>query len=146
MTRLGRDEILALIPHGGAMCLLDEVLEWDAASVRCLSHRYRASDNPLRRADGTLGTACGIEIAAQAMAVHGRLMASAEGLPVPGYLVSLRDVRLAKSRLNEAAGSLTISATRLMGDARGATYVFSVTNQEIEMLSGRATVLFGTVA
>ena len=146
MTRLGRDEILALIPHGGAMCLLDEVLEWDAASVRCLSHRYHASDNPLRRADGTLGSACGIEIAAQAMAVHGRLTAPAEGQPVPGYLVSLRDVRLASSRLDEEAGSLTISATLLMGDARGATYIFSVTNQEREMLSGRATVLFGTAA
>ena len=46
MTRLDRDEILTLIPHGGAMCLLDEVLDWDATSVRCLSHRYRASDNP----------------------------------------------------------------------------------------------------
>ncbi len=146
MTRLGRDEILTLIPHGGAMCLLDEVLDWDAASVRCLSHRYRASDNPLRRTDGTLGSACGIEIAAQAMAIHGRLTAPAEGTPVPGYLVSLRDVRLAKSRLDDAEGPLTIRATRLMGDTRGATYVFSVTNQEIEMLSGRATVLFGTAA
>lgn len=146
MTHLDRDEILTLIPHGGAMCLLDEVLDWDATSVRCLSHRYRASDNPLRRADGTLGSACGIEIAAQAMAVHGRLTASAEGQPMPGYLVSLRDLRLARSRLDEAPGSLTISATRLMGDARGATYVFSVTNQEIDMLSGRATVLFGAAA
>lgn len=146
MTRLGRDEILTLIPHGGAMCLLDEVLDWDAVSVRCLSHRYRAPDNPLRRADGTLGSACGIEIAAQAMAVHGRLTAPAEGAPVPGYLVSLRDVLLARSCLDAATGSLTIKATRLMGDVRGATYAFSVTDQEIDMLSGRATVLFGTIA
>ena len=101
MTRLGRDEILTLIPHGGAMCLLDEVLDWDAAAIHCLSHRYRAPDNPLRRADGTLGSACGIEIAAQAMAVHGRLTAPAEGTPVPGYLVSLRDVRLASPRLDD---------------------------------------------
>jgi predicted hotdog family 3-hydroxylacyl-ACP dehydratase len=146
MTRLGRDEILMLIPHGGAMCLLDEVLEWDAVSVLCLSHRYRASDNPLRRADGTLGSACGIEIAAQAMAVHGRLTAPAEGQPLHGYLVSLREVHLARPRLDEVSGSMTISATRLMGDTRGATYSFSVTNQGIDMLSGRATVLFGTPA
>jgi len=143
MMRLGRDEILTLIPHGGAMCLLDEVLDWDAAAIHCLSYRYRAPDNPLRRADGTLGSACGIEIAAQAMAVHGRLTAPAEGTPVPGYLVSLRDVRVASPRLDMAEGPLTIRATRLMGDARGATYGFSVTDRETDMLSGRATVLFG---
>ena len=144
MMRLSRDAILALIPHGGAMCLLDEVLDWDAAAIHCLSDRYRATDNPLRRADGTLGSACGIEIAAQAMAVHGRLTAPAEGMPVPGYLVSLRDVHLSGPRLDTAAGALTVRATRLMGDARGATYGFSVIDREIEMLSGRATVLFGT--
>ena len=45
MTRLGRDEILALIPHGGAMCLLDVLLNWDADHITCLSHR---AGNPLR--------------------------------------------------------------------------------------------------
>ena len=142
MTRLGRDEILALIPHSGAMCLLDEVLEWDAASVRCLSHRYRASDNPLRRADGTLGTACGIEIAAQAMAVHGRLTAVGDGPPRPGFLVSLRDVRLHAARLDAQAGPLIIMARQLLGDARGAAYEFNVSRAAAELVSGRATVLF----
>jgi len=146
MTRLGRDAILTLIPHGGAMCLLDEVLDWDAACICCLSHRTRAADNPLRRADGTLGSACGIEIAAQAMAVHGRLIGPLEGAPVPGYLVSLRDVRLARPQLDGGGGPLTIHATRLMGDARGATYSFSVSHEGTDMLSGRATFLFGAGA
>jgi predicted hotdog family 3-hydroxylacyl-ACP dehydratase len=141
MSRIGREEILAMIPHGGAMCLLDEVLDWDAASLRCVSHRFLAQDNPLRRADGTLGAACGIEIAAQAMAVHGRLTAPADRPPVPGFLVSLRDVRLSRAVLE--AGPLIISATRLLGDARGARYAFSVAAQGAEMLNGHATVMFG---
>ena len=144
MSRIDRDQILAMIPHEGAMCLLDEILIWDQSSLRCLSYRYRKADNPLRRPDGTLGTACGVEIAAQAMAVHGRLQAAEGGRPVPGYLVSLRDVRLSSTRLDEAAGPLIIDAKLLMGDRSGATYEFAVADEKTEWLSGRATVLFGT--
>jgi predicted hotdog family 3-hydroxylacyl-ACP dehydratase len=139
---IGREEILNMIPHAGAMCLLDEVLNWDAVSVRCLSRRYRNQDNPMRRANGILGAACGIEIAAQTMAVHGRLTAGQSGTPVRGYLVSLRDVKLRTARLDAAEGDLLADAERLMGDANGATYNFRLTAQGVEFLSGRATVLF----
>ena len=62
------------IPHKGRMCLLDEVLSWDA-TPHPLPQRQRTArrDNPLR-AHGRLGAACGIEYAAQAMAVHGALV------------------------------------------------------------------------
>jgi predicted hotdog family 3-hydroxylacyl-ACP dehydratase len=143
MSNILREQILGMIPHAGTMCLLDEVLDWDTSSVRCLSRRYRDTDNPLRRADGMLGTACGIEIAAQAMAVHGRLTAPEGGAPKPGYLVSLRDVSLAAPLLDDAAGPLLIEARLLMGDGSGASYEFAVTSQGTPWLSGRATVLFG---
>jgi predicted hotdog family 3-hydroxylacyl-ACP dehydratase len=137
-----REEILTKIPHAGSMCLLDEVIGWDTEKINCLSHRFAQADNPLRRPDGTLGTATGIEIAAQAMALHGRLTAPAEAAPIPGYLVALRDVQLTAPSL-DTAGPLTITATRLLGDATGATYHFSVTAPHAELLTGRATVLFG---
>jgi predicted hotdog family 3-hydroxylacyl-ACP dehydratase len=147
MSIIERDEILTMIPHAGAMCLLDAVLDWNEHSVRCLSRRYRQQDNPLRRADGVLGAACGIEIAAQAMAVQGRLASGADGRPSGGgYLASLRDVRLHVSRLEAVDGDLIIEAERLMGDARGASYRFTLTAKGIELLSGRATVLFGAGA
>lgn len=142
MTAITRDTILGLIPHGGAMCLLDDVLQWDEAGIICRSLRYAAEDNPLRRADGTLGSAAGIEIASQAMALHGRLSAPVEGSPRPGFLVSLRDVRLRAAILPPDTGPLTIMAQRLLGDARGASYGFTVAAGEDEWLSGRATVLF----
>jgi predicted hotdog family 3-hydroxylacyl-ACP dehydratase len=138
---IGRDQILTMIPHAGAMCLLDEVLRWDALSVRCLSRRYRDADNPLRRGNGTLGAACGIEIAAQAMAVHGGLTAAAAAAPAGGYLVSLRDVRLTTARLDATDGDLLVDAERLLGDAKTALYRFSLAVQGTEMLSGRATVI-----
>ena len=64
------------IPHKGRMCLLDDVLSWDRSRIRCRSAQHRTPDNPLR-AHGRLGAACGIEYAAQAMAVHGALLRSA---------------------------------------------------------------------
>lgn len=145
MSRLTRNEIMAMIPHAGSMGLLDEVLEWDAGHVRCRSQRFAAADNPLRRADGTLGAASGIEIAAQAMAVHGRLTAPADGAPVPGYLVSLRDVHFCASSL-DGAGALTITAEKLLGDANGASYAFTISDEGVTLLSGRAMVMFGASA
>ncbi|MBW4024532.1 MAG: 3-hydroxylacyl-ACP dehydratase [Proteobacteria bacterium] len=142
MTLIARNEILALIPHAGAMCLLDGVESWNDTAIACFSARHAAPDNPLRRSDGSLGAACGIELAAQAMAVHGRLTAPAEGPPRPGFLVSLRDVRLLATTLPPGIGPLTVMARRTMGDARGAAYAFTVAAASNEWLSGRATVLF----
>jgi predicted hotdog family 3-hydroxylacyl-ACP dehydratase len=141
MKPISRTEILAMIPHGESICLLDEVQDWDADWLRCRSQRFLAADNPLRRADGSLGAACGIEIAAQAMAVHGRLTAPQQSAPVPGFLVSVRDVHLAHPWL--ATGPLLIEARRLMGDGRGASYSFTLTAMGTDLLRGRATVMFG---
>ena len=43
---LGREAIAALIPHQGTMCLLEQVLEWDAERVLAVTATHRASDNP----------------------------------------------------------------------------------------------------
>ena len=142
MTMLERDRILGLIPHAGAMCLLDGVESWDEAGIICTSARYAAADNPMRRADGSLGAACGIEIASQAMALHGRLTAAGEGPPRPGFLVSLRDARLRAGMMQPDAGPLTITARQILGDARGASYAFAISAGGEEWVSGRATVLF----
>lgn len=141
MILIDRERIASMIPHSGSMCLLDGVLSWNATSVRCLSRRYRDGDNPMRRADGELGMACGIEIAAQAMAVHGQLIAGNGERPSRGYLASVRDVMFGSRRLDAASGDLVIDAERLMGDAHGATYRFVLASEGIDLLSGRATVL-----
>ncbi len=74
--RLDRAWIERHIPHHGRMCLLDEVIEWNAEHIRCRSGTHRMADHPLR-SHGRLGSACGIEYAAQAMAVHGALAGGA---------------------------------------------------------------------
>jgi predicted hotdog family 3-hydroxylacyl-ACP dehydratase len=137
---LDRERIAALIPHAGAMCLLDGVAEWDSESIRCLSRRHQAADNPLRGADGLRGV-CGIEFAAQAMAVHGQLAGGAAAPARAGYLASVRDVFCRPSRLDLIEGELIIQARRLAGDGRGVIYEFRVSSADIALLGGRATVL-----
>ena len=144
---LNRDDIARRIPHQGRMCLLDQVLAWDSNSIRCEASSHRASDHPLR-AHGRLGAACGVEYAAQAMAVHGALVAGAaageSGAGVPpraGYLASMRSVTLHVERLDTIAGPLTVCAERITGEANSVLYSFTVQTGVQTLLSGRAVVV-----
>ena len=132
-----RDWIESHIPHRDRMCLLDEVLAWDSTFVRCRSTTHRAADHPLR-AHGRLGIACGIEYAAQAMAVHGALLdIKAER----GFLISLRDVVFAAERLDDIESDLLCEATHLGGDAAMTLYKFSLIAADRQLLGGRAAVV-----
>jgi predicted hotdog family 3-hydroxylacyl-ACP dehydratase len=142
MSALEREAIRHLIPHAGAMCLLDTVQRWNDTEIMCLSTHYALPDNPLRRADGTLGAACLIEIASQAMALHGRLRAADNAPPRPGFLVSLRDTTLHIAMLDGTQGPLIINARQLLGDGRGASYEFNVRAEGNVLAEGRAMVLF----
>ena len=137
---LDRVAIAARIPHQGSMCLLDAVLAWDSGQIHCRASSHRQPDNPLRAA-ARLGAACGIEYAAQAMAVHGALLAPAGAPPRPGYLASVRSVQLAVDRLDDLAQDLDIVAERLSGDENNILYHFRVEHAGDLLLSGRAAVM-----
>lgn len=137
---LDRTWIAARIPHQHRMCLLDQVVEWDAARVVCRATSHRDADNPLR-AHGRLGIACGIEYAAQAMAVHGALAAPNDARPRIGYLTSVRDVALNASRLDNVAADLEIEVWRHAGDGNNVLYRFVVRADQVELLHGRAAVM-----
>jgi predicted hotdog family 3-hydroxylacyl-ACP dehydratase len=139
--RLDRDWIAGRIPHAGAMCLLDEVLDWDAERIRCRTRQHRTAGNPLR-AHGRLAAVCGVEFAAQAMAVHGALLAQgASGRPAGGYLASVRNVRIRALRLDDLAGDLVASAVRVGGDGAMVLYEFALADGERVLVDGRATVV-----
>lgn len=142
---LDRAWIAARIPHQGSMCLLDGVAEWSPERIRCTASSHRRSDNPLRDA-GRLGAACGIEYAAQAMAVHGALLADSQGAPRQGFLASARSVELQVDRLDDVAGDLEIVAERLSGDTNNVLYGFTVSGDGRLLLSGRAAVILDAEA
>ena len=144
--QLNRAWIEAHIPHHGRMCLLDEVVNWSSERISCRSGGHRAADHPLR-AHGRLGVACGIEFAAQAMAVHGALIADAlianapDAKPPAGFLASVRAVRLHVARLDDVQSDLICDALRIAGDQGTILYEFEVRSAAAPLLSGRATVL-----
>ena len=137
---LTRADIENLIPHAGAMCLLDSVLYWDSTKIRCASRTHRDAANPLRTG-GQLPALCGIEYAAQAMAAHGGLAGTVTGKPATGYLASLRNVACNDERLDQREGDLVVEAERLMGDETRVIYQFTLRVGEFEVLNGRATVV-----
>jgi len=146
--RLDRLWIERNIPHHGRMCLLDEVVQWDAQHIRCRSGTHRLPDHPLR-SQGRLGVACGIEYAAQAMAVHGALAGgaladAAKGRSEVGFLAGLRDVRLHVLRLDDIESDLICDALLVAGDQGSALYEFAIRSEaeRQRLLSGRATVVF----
>jgi len=128
------------------MCLLDCVKEWDEQRIQCRATSHRAIDNPLR-ANGRLGAACGIEYAAQAMAVHGALLAppNSTGAKV-GYLVSVRGTQLHVPRLDDITADLLVEASCITRSENNILYQFSVSAASVLLLEGRAAVVLNAEA
>jgi predicted hotdog family 3-hydroxylacyl-ACP dehydratase len=137
---IDKTEITRLIPHSGAMCLLDGVLGWDVTRIQCQAATHRSAINPLRRA-GRLGILCGVEYAAQAMALHAALAGDATGRPRRGYLASLRALSCHHDRLDLLPGALLIEVERLHGDVDRVIYSFAVRHEDQVLLDGRAAVV-----
>ena len=135
-----KDAIAKIIPHTGSMCLLDGVLECDIHRIRCISGTHRDADNPMRSGNG-LSALCGIEYAAQAMAVHSMWDRKINEKPQAGYLASLRDVRCKTLYLDTLCDDLIIDVERLMGDQTRAIYHSTLHAGSNDIMSGRATVV-----
>lgn len=137
---IGHDELCRLIPHSGEMCLLDTVLEWGAERIVCTAHTQCQADNPLCR-DGALAVVHGIEYAAQAMAVHGGLLACERGETNPaGFLAAVRDVSWQVESLHQYQ-ELRVEACEQMRSGGSFIYEFRVSAEGQTLLSGRATVM-----
>ena len=136
---IGRDEIQALIPHQGAMCLWDEVVAWDAASIRLRARNHHDPAHPLR-SGGRLHAVHLCEYGAQAMAVHGGLLGAGQPAAA-GMLVALRDVQLHCQRVDDLAGPLHGQATLLAAGGGSQQYAFEIFHQQRLLASGRAAVM-----
>lgn len=150
--------IARLIPHSGSMCLLERLLQWDAQAIHCSTTTHRLPDNPLRTVSGLLAPNL-IEYAAQAMALHGGLIALDEaqrkgeggdegeqgGEPSAGFLASARNVKLAVTRFDDIEGELHLHARRSAGDATQILYEFAAKDAHGRLLAeGRAVVVLNT--
>jgi predicted hotdog family 3-hydroxylacyl-ACP dehydratase len=136
----------ALLPHAGAMCLLDEVSAWSDKAIACRATSHLSPSNPLRRQD-RLATICGAEYGLQAAALHGALLAGGERQPT-GYLSGLNLSRIEAERLDDPAfGALLVTAHIELADRRGLIYGFDLRDENGRLLlEGRGTILFPETA
>jgi predicted hotdog family 3-hydroxylacyl-ACP dehydratase len=136
---LGPDAMRDLVPHAGAMCLLDGVESWDAERIRCVTRQHRSASNPLA-VDGKLSSIHGIEFAAQAMAAHGALIAAGQRATA-GLLLSVRHCRLHQRRLDDIEGPLSVIANLVAGNDDMWMYDFLLQSAARTVVEGRASVL-----
>lgn len=140
MPVLTKADLGGLIPHQGTMCLLDTVEQWDESSIICKASSHNDPTNPLRR-QNQLEAICGLEYAAQAMAVHVGLLAEpGERRQTVGYLGGVKNLTLRVRRLDEVKDQLTIHATRLVGQAGSFMYAFRVSAGPEALVEGRASI------
>lgn len=156
MTELprGRDAIAALVPHQGLMCLWEQVIAWDAQRIVLRSQTHRAVEHPLR-SGGRLRALHLCEYGAQAMAVHGGLLARAGGEAVHGdlpdrasgtparlgMLVALRGVQLHVADLQDLPDAIECEAEVLLQAEDSQQYSFRLVHRAQLLAEGRATVM-----
>jgi predicted hotdog family 3-hydroxylacyl-ACP dehydratase len=141
MFILNKQDLCRLIPHDSNMCLLDAVTRWDNDTITCTSATHHDPNNPLH-SQGRMHAICGVEYAAQAMAVHGGLISSAQNeRPSLGYLAAIRNLTLYIQRLDNIKEDLIIEAKRMMGDETTCIYEFSMHSGGINLIAGRASAI-----
>ncbi|WP_267225417.1 phosphotransferase [Dyella silvae] len=141
---LAKTDWAHLIPHQGAMALLDAVVTWDDATIHAITDVSTLRNHPLRSENG-LHAVHLAEHGAQAIAVHGALLARLQGIDVErsgGRLVSLRDVQIDVEYIDDSRGRLDVYAERLYADDSGAQYAFRILQAARLLVSGRAAVLY----
>jgi predicted hotdog family 3-hydroxylacyl-ACP dehydratase len=132
-----------LIPHRAAMCLLDSVIAWDDSHIHASAASHRDRDNVLR-SDGILRSVHLCEYGAQAMAIHGGLLAQREGrIAAPGLLVSLRAVKLFVARIDDLPDTLDVHAQKLLDSGSSWQYEFRIEHRAQLLAQGRAAVISG---
>lgn len=123
------------------MCLLDVVSAWDDSHIHASAVSHRDPDNPLR-SDGILRAVHLCEYGAQAMAIHGGLLAQRAGYTAaPGMLVSLREVKLHVARIDDLPGNLEVHAERLLDGGASWQYGFLIEHAGRALAQGRAAIV-----
>jgi len=135
---LKKTEIEALLPHQGAMFLLNQVERFDRNEIECSAISHREPGNPLRHA-GQLPAQVAIEYAAQAAGVHGGLLnrqLHPDAAAQMGYLAVISHVQWQVQRLDDLPGELKIHARRTAVTPGGRAYHVSIQHQGSPIMSG----------
>lgn len=135
------DALCELIPHGGRMCLISALVDWDHKQLHCRSDSHQSTDNPLRHR-GQLHAVHAIEYGAQAAAIHAGLSGREWSTPPePAVLAGAFEVSLRATRLDNIHGQLEISVRCVLGLSDNALYEFWVGHAGEELAKGRLILI-----
>ena len=141
--KLDRAGIEHRVPHAGAMCLLDAVMQWDSTRITCIACAPSVG-HPLAR-DGTVPAVAAVEYAAQATAVHGALL-DAQVVPRAGMLAKLSNVELHTACIPADSGPLNVRAELLNRGVSGCLYAFEIAGRRQRIASGRLMVVLAPLS
>lgn len=117
--------LASMMPHAGAMVLLEAVVAWDARLIRCRTRSHLDPGNPLLR-QGRLSAVCGVEYGLQAAALHGALLADGVAQQA-GYVARIRDAVFHVAHLSGAGiETLVVEATLERREANGMLYALKL--------------------
>ena len=137
-----RDEIAALIPHQGEMCLWDEVRRLGRAAhppARAAPPRRRPS--AAQRRPAARGAPVRVRRAGDGRARRPARARGRRRRRAPGLLVALRGVQLHVARIDDLPGALECEAEALVEGDGGQQYAFRITHAGTLLAEGRAAVL-----
>jgi len=141
VATLTKSDIETIIPHAGGMCLLEQILSYTDEEIICRTQSHLDVKNPLKN-DGKLSKMHLIEYGAQAIAVHGGLMALSLATVAPklGYIAMVKAVKWGE--FDPLTDFLEVTATAIMADEMSKLYAFCVTDAELQnVCSGRVMVI-----
>ena len=130
-----------MLPHAGAMVLIDEIVYADPMRIECATHAHRSAGFPLAL-DGRVSSLCAIEMAAQAMALHAAVADPRHQVRI-GRLASVSDVEVLHDGLDDKLDTLRVEAFLEHASAAGSAYRFSVASGATVLIRGRALVVAG---
>lgn len=139
MSLISKKDLYQLLPHGGAMCLLDSVLYWDTKTIVCTASSHREDSNPLKRPEG-VEAICGLEYAAQAMGAHIGLTTSSNRGRAIGYVGAIKTLRVYVPYLDVFKDNLEIYSEKKFAQETGFIYTFIIRAQGKDLLGGQASI------
>jgi len=133
---VSRPDIERLLPHKGAMCLLDRVQVWNETSIICVADASRVPH--ALRGDHGLSAVHSVEYGAQAAALH-CLLQESDGHARGGLLLQIHEARFLVRRLDDLAQPLRIEATVKYASSEAARYVYRIESTGLVAASGELT-------
>lgn len=143
---LEKSQIEVLLPHQGAMFLLDRVVQFDRNEIDCIATSHRDPGNPLRHLE-CLPAHVAIEYAAQAAGVHGGLLNRQLHPDAPaqmGYLAVVSNLHWQVDRLDDLPGPLEIHARRTAVTPGGRAYHVEIRHHGEPIMRGDLVIALET--